>query len=1085
MNSLIWVTPPGLVAEILSGVQASVQIQALDIADPQTSISFTLIGGSLPQGMMLNSAGVITGIPVYAQSSNVQNATGDFKFIVRAQTGLQVLDGQFSVRVASAASSGPQWITPGGNLGTVPAGEFYSLSLETASTSNLVITYTQISGSLPGGMRVTKSGLVQGVPEILNAVIVDQSVSYEFSVRATDSRGIIADRAFSLTITDVTGPVIEPAATSLGTVLDGSYFSQQLSVPEPSPNTKISWQVVAGNLPQGVSLSANGLLSGYVYPLQLVGNFGPAGYDGDALTDGVITDQQQFDSSPYDFNQLNQSLTYDFTVQAYDGANYTSRYYTLTVISRTSLTADTSQILNDLDVTIDTLTDYYPVLLDSAKTLPVARQDSYYAYKFQGYDFQNYAITYGIAASVGTFDAYVLEQDAGFDYVPFDSYDTVNSPTVNLPGLTLDGQSGWLYGRVNPQTSALANYVFGITVSKSINGRILSSMPVYFTLPVLGDVNNVINWVSPSDLGSINNGDVSELSIVAQSTVDLGLVYALVDKPGIPCRLPQGLTLLPSGAISGRVSFEHFSMDQGNTTFDDRALTIDQRYDFYAQVQTTDGSAQNTQLFTIHLNIVHAQPHDDLYLRALPTRDQREIYSGIINNTNIFDPAVIYRATDPYFGIQPAIRMLFLSGLDAKTLAVYEQAMQYNHYLKTYDLGAVKTAAVLDDNFNIKYEVVYLEIADPEENLQGQGPGLVLDLTGVIANPHVDATGAATKIFYPNTSENMVIRLEAGVGIQDQSSLPEWMTSNQPGPNGTFLPPLGYVKAAVLAYTLPGGAELIAHRISEYAAEFTGIQFIADRYEIDDYYSSNYVFNQGFMGGSETTFDASFRNVGHLVATVQYALSVPFDAINSRSVDFINSLKFTNIQGIDVQGGMDGILNFSSGDLVIFAKQEEFPNTDNYDGWVNYTDLFIGDNSLTASVEGYDSAPYDSYAVVPGYLEKIQGTSPTNKRGGVWQVNIVNNIVNLTFVQEIQTNDRVRITSGATYASATLTYTNRNLVDGQSVPYYEVFATNVIVLPKPTTFNDNTTRFFSRRDQYYTPESRDKYLKFTQYGAAD
>ena len=1075
MNSLIWVTPPGLVAEILSSVEVTIQIQARDTKNPNGVLMFSVISGSLPLGLILDDSGRITGVPDYSHSSNNQIVDSEFTFTVRTRTtDLRVLDGQFTIRVVNTIGTGLSWITPGGNLGTVPAGEFYNLPLQAKSTQNSTITYRMISGELPGGMRVISTGELQGVPEILNAIKVDQSITYEFSVRASDNQHKISDRTFQITITNITGPVIQPASENLGTILDGSFFSHQLSVPEPNPNTKITWSLVSGNLPDGVSLDSTGLISGYVHPLQLVGDFGPKGFDGASQTDGVITAQQPYSSSPYDFNQLNQNKSYDFTIQAYDGANYAAQHYVLTVITRRGLTADSSNTLNNLNVPVNTLTEYYPILLDAAKTLPVARQDSYYAYKFQGYDFDNDNLTYQLVDTVGTFDAYVLNADAGFDFTGFDSANPKNAATINLPGLFLDAQSGWLYGRVFPQTAALTNYVFGITVSKKKSDRILSSSPIFFTLPVLGDINNVISWVTDSNLGSINNGDVSELSVIAKNAESQSLTYALVDRPGIPCRLPQGLILLPTGDISGRVTFEHFGIDNGSTTFDGGKLTIDQRYDFWVQAQTADGAAQNSQMFTIHLNIIHDQPHNNLYLRALPKRDQRTIYDTIINDKTIFDPDVIYRATDPYFGVQSQLRMLFLTGLNARDLTLYEQAMIHNHYLKNYDIGNVKTAAVLDDSFNVKYEVVYLEILDPEENSTGQGPGLVLDLTSEITNPHISASGTSTKIFYPNTSNNMVARLQSGVGTQDQSTLPPWMTRNQPGPNGTFMPPLGYVKAVVLAYTKPGGAELIAHRLKNQIRNLDSIQFTADRYEIDNFYSKNFVFGQGYASGAETTFDAAFRNVGLIVATVTSAVSVPFDQINGRSLAYINA-----------RGGIDGRMDYASGDTIVFAKQENFLNSGPYDGWVYYTNLYLGDNTLTTAVEGYDSGSYDTYSVVPGYLEKIQGTSPVNRRGGVWKINIINNIVSLVFIQEVQTNERIRIVRGNTYASAILTYSNQHLIGGQSVPYYEVFKTSTTNITPPTTFNNNTTRFFSRRDQYYTPESRDKYLKFTQYGAAD
>ena len=104
-----------------------------------------------------------------------------------------------------------------------------------------------------------------------------------------------------------------------------------------------------------------------------------------------------------------------------------------------------------------------------------------------------------------------------------------------------------------------------------------------------------------------------------------------------------------------------------------------------------------------------------------------------------------------------------------------------------------------------------------------------IDLTNTIANPYIGADGTEYKIAYPNSSENMAKRLIDGVGYYDQSSLPPWMTSNQPGSNTTtFNPPLGYTKAVVLAYTVPGASKLIAYRLRNSGINFSNIEFTVD-----------------------------------------------------------------------------------------------------------------------------------------------------------------------------------------------------------------------------------------------------------------
>jgi hypothetical protein len=421
--------------------------------------------------------------------------------------------------------------------------------------------------------------------------------------------------------------------------------------------------------------------------------------------------------------------------------------------------------------------------------------------------------------------------------------------------------------------------------------------------------------------------------------------------------------------------------------------------------------------------------------------------------------------------------MLFASGLSAETLDAYETAIQENHWTKKYNFRNIKTATVLKDDYTPKYEVVYIEVEDPEENASGFGPSLTVDLTSTIANPYIDENGNEYTIVHPNSSENMLAQLEAGVGYTDQSSLPPWMTSNQPNPTNksTFLPPIGYTKAVVVAYTKPGASKLIAYRLKNSGLSFSNIDFTVDRYEVDDYYTTNFNPATGtYQVSEETTFDAlPNKNIGNIVAQVKYAVSVPFSEINGRPIDYINN----------TYGGIDGVASFQNGDTLIFSKQENFSISAPYDGWVDYTDAFIGDNITTQTNEGYDSESYDTYSVIPGYLEYIQGTSTQNQRGGVWQINIVNDNVYLTFVKQISPNDRIQVLHGKTYAGAILYY-NKNYIanSGYSVPFYSVYNVGFESIRPATTFNNGTTRFFSKRDHYYTPGSEDKYLKFPQYG---
>lgn len=1223
MTQLGWLTPTGsTVANLLVGISASVKLQAYDIHYTDVDLTYSVISGTLPAGITLSSDGTLSGTPLFSGDSNNNYTNISYTFIVRvvSSTGA-VLDGQFQLLVSNSINGDFAWITPTGDLGTIPGGEFYSYQLQAAGPSNTTISYSLVSGDLPAGMYLVPGGELRGVPTFLTSVKVDQSKVYRFTVRATSSSGRLIDRSFSLTITSVYGPVIEPSSAGtrfLGTFFDGSFYTQQLTVFELNPNVQIEWSVSDGALPTGITIDSTGLLSGYIQPLQLVGAFGPGGFDGDAETLGIVSDQQEYDYAPYDFNQLNQSAHYTFTIQAFDGANTDIQRYDIEVISRANFTADSTNMVNDSYLTVDSLNVYIPVLLNASSTLPTGRQNSYYAYKFDGFDFSGDALTYAISATSGTFDAGGFDPLFDVNFPPNGnnpannglpgSFDLVSESNSNLPGLFLDAQTGWLYGKINPQTIAYKEYSFGVQATKVKNGIKYTSVPIYFTLPVLGDVNNIIEWVSPSNLGTVNNGSVSELSVVAKSVAGKNLVYSLYDHAGTPARLPQGLELLPSGDLSGRVSFEAFSIDDYATTFDGGKLTVDRTYTFTAVATTEDGTASSYKEFTLNLKIIDTEPYDNLYLKAMPEFDQRQIYNSVVSDKTIFPTELIYRAQDPWFGVNPNMEMLFMAGLKPDTINAFEEAIVKNHWTKLYNFDGIATAVVLDDFYNIKYEVVYVNIIDPGQNLDGTGPASTLDLTGTIANPYIDAMGVDHKILYPNSTSNMIAEFENNIGFADRSSLPPWMTSNQldPANPGKFKPPLGFVKAVVLAYTVPGASKLIAYRLRNAGINFHNIQFSVDRYQVDNYYTTNYsLTSNSFVSGSETTFDAlPTKNVGTVVAKVNYAVEIPFDQINGRPLSYI--------QG---NGGLDGVMNFTDGDTLIFAKQEGFLNPGPYDGWVDYTDAYIGDNITTTAIEGYGSESYDTYNIIPGYAESSQASikftgdgitqtfystqnfntavsvyvngliqpasnytittnsisfvaappvplasntiknitvyhnsngsqdqftgtgaqntfvmsspaannyaltvlvngqlqdnttysvagnniifntppsapaktpnieivSNINQRGGVWKVNIVNNVIYLTFVKQVAINQRIQVINGKSHSGSILYY-NPVLIAGQTVPYYETYHLSLNAVKIPTTFNAGTTKFFSNRDRYYTPGTQDKYLKFPQFG---
>jgi hypothetical protein len=123
-------------------------------------------------------------------------------------------------------------------------------------------------------------------------------------------------------------------------------------------------------------------------------------------------------------------------------------------------------------------------------------------------------------------------------------------------------------------------------------------------------------------------------------------------------------------------------------------------------VSTTDGSASAVQEFNLVLNIIDIKHYDNLYIRDMTSWDQRQIFNSVINDTTIFVPELIYRPTDPWFGVSKNIDLLFVPGLSPIDVTEFALAIVKNHWHKRYTFGDIKTATVLDDFYKTKYEVV-------------------------------------------------------------------------------------------------------------------------------------------------------------------------------------------------------------------------------------------------------------------------------------------------------------------------------------------------------------------------------------------
>lgn len=200
------------------------------------NLTYSLLSGSLPAGLFLNSNGTIFGTP---------STNGSSSFTIRVTDGASnVTQSSFTITITPNVLTLSNTSLPNGQTGVQ-----YSSSV-VATGGVFPYSFTILSGSLPPGLNLnSSSGLISGTP--------GSSGSFFFQVRVTDASGGFATQQFSinvgapsLNLTNTTLPAgqlnVNYSFNLTGVGGTGSYF----------------FSVVSGQLPSGLTLSSSGQLFG-------------------------------------------------------------------------------------------------------------------------------------------------------------------------------------------------------------------------------------------------------------------------------------------------------------------------------------------------------------------------------------------------------------------------------------------------------------------------------------------------------------------------------------------------------------------------------------------------------------------------------------------------------------------------------------------------------------------------------------------------------------------------------------------------------------------------------------------------------
>jgi len=658
------------------------------------------------------------------------------------------------------------WITPAGSLGLLT--ERISIDIPLSATTNLStpVTYRLIAGSLPRGLKL-QNGNIKGSP-----VEVKKYTESKFVIRASDSQDL-EDRTFTLAVDGSDRPIwltkegflnVGPAEAYF--VLDNAQVNFQLEARDSDiiAGDKLEYYLVpnGGLLPPGLTLSRDGLISGFTDPIFAVeytrdttGGYDTAPLDVfpidfiEARSNGY--DTFIYDSFTFDYNEPSRtprrlSRIYNFIVAVTDGVYTETRLFKIYVVTEEFLQADNSIIQVD--------TNLFQADASSART-PIWITNSNLG-RFRA---NNY-----ITIFLDVYDPPSLSGTIIYFLVPNNPDNTASELP---PGMSLDTVTGEIAGTVPYQARVSKTYTFTVRavnypVTLAYNAYVFkgswnnattylvndavdfdgvtyvcyvahrnrlptdeefwrqgtSKAEKTFTVEVVGEIDSAVNWISGSDLGSIKPNQPSQKFVEAESLLYGGrIAYEFVSGT-----LPPGLEFLPTGIIQGKV--KQFADEAGpgltrfyersdslnpaedsstlsrefTTTFDSEETSFDKKFTFTIRARDSVNFSTLNRTFTLSVIADNSTTFANVYVKAFQSKDKRLQWYDFITDATIFSPEDIYRYGDSNFGVQTNLKVLVFAGIESVEAVKYVQAMSRNHYRKRLQFGDIKVVKAKDTN---------------------------------------------------------------------------------------------------------------------------------------------------------------------------------------------------------------------------------------------------------------------------------------------------------------------------------------------------------------------------------------------------
>jgi hypothetical protein len=744
MAQPVWNTPAGSIGTYPATIPMLFQLSASAVS-PATSITYTLLSGTLPSGLSISSSGLISGTPALVTTDTTTT------FTVRAIDNLSNLrDRTFSITLSGVAI--PEFTTPAGNILSTLDSVWIELPIAYSNpdNNNQIIIELQ-EGLLPPGLEINSEGLIRGYanPPTVNVTLNQVQTNATITESVTNLITCTSTTQFTI------GRPIVFTNTAFGDIDEGdTYYIKTI-------NSSTTFTIAATQ-------------NGDIFPL--TSDTGSMTVTLPAISVGQPTIRTYSfvlrlssplggDTATYNITVINQN-----TPVSQGGPGYTPNSRIPTILN----TRPRTYIITDTDPYYG----YYllpPVEPTVAAYIGTIKSGEYFTFKIIGYDFDGNSLTY--------------------DY-------------VNLPAdLTGDPVTGWITGIPTLGSTGLSTYDFAVNVYKTDNASIATTN-FNFSYNLSNSVTDNITWITPSNLGTLFNSSISTLNVIAVADTELSYRIVggslppnllLLDNGEITGRVadqPSSSLLEQNAETVFTFTVQAYSplypVIQSPKTFN---ITILQEY-----TQPTDTLYIKASPSINDRNIINSLLTNDTLIPEEMIYRPNDIYFGKATSV-IYEHAYGMYASNIDEYLAAVTQNHYWRNI---TLGELKTAVAKNNAGEI--IYEVVYSEVIDNLINPSGISIQQEIRWPRLIDLQLGPWYtsITDIFTSYATVlgqeyYTSLTPGYAQTLYPNSLFNMRNRVGQVVGqVKDSRLLPLWMTSQQEN-GGT----LGYTQAWVICYTQP------------------------------------------------------------------------------------------------------------------------------------------------------------------------------------------------------------------------------------------------------------------------------------------